>query len=1744
MRDHLIKEKQRYSLSFYLLLIQQIKGCDDERCNQSKKEQHDRVIKSVLCNLVLFRRIISVSSIPTTIKTYKIDQLPNKIGWYLRGGHINLLKERIEREELELLQFNNNNNINNYNNNTLSSSSSTLSSYLNSFTIKKDYLFEHHLRWNYDVTIDICSFGGEDERHLELFKYLFEKKLEWFNHPDCFKMAASKGNIEIFKILVDNTVPIKIQYDMNECIRVAIQGMHPDMARYLLEMNHFKFNRRTQPFSLKGGLFKHSQSDLIKLARLFVDIVDKNKESIEMYEVFKLYFYNLLLPTRDIDTVKYGSHQYTFDSFIFEGLYPDYLRTGLPQDIDPDHHIDFIKQVVKLFIEPEEYERLVGTTNKLIEMFVIDEELDCVEDKEYNPNNHTNKEEEEEEVEEEEEENDNINYYYFDSLAQLSTKQSRWTMFMIGMCLKGELHQEAPVQLWSEIPLILKVRVKEDRQTEFMEFLCKLFGWEFIMNNGRLEYVKLAHSLGLIKPDKVFYPNQRDSNQTLAIMQYLHDNGINPFAIETVNQCGKNDDKVIMFLHQHYPQLLRQDDVLKYIKKYGHYYLTSILVVPTAADVPQPRLLRRRQQRDIIKDSRGIDATSLDAMIKLCGSSLYYYYDDRVGQEGFQLLQQYYNDDSTATTTIEATYQEQLEISTENNQIDIVEWLLFKQQTKKVLKPTFQTLVSILTKSYDRQYKQLYKLIKMYYRENIKKGQLLQFNSTTWNAIGSRGDIKMFDRFMTKHKQLDYGYGSVINEAIIHNQLAFIQHLYTQYPQLMKINVNCINNAITNDRPKILKYFLDLAHQEKSLPKFGFYPRDQNSEKCILAALDNCVSHANLSCFKMIYDQDYFDFSILSTITQNALHGTYQNLPIANYLVHHGDIDNTNADQLSLNIPFLKELLEKNTASSINIQIILIVDSRSSSSTTKCQGLLKTMLESSHSKVNIISVLRKNDGVEKYYKINQLPNKIGWYLCYGHINLLKERIEREEKELHQFKNINNNNNNNTTLSSSSSTLSSQLNSFTIKKDYLFELHLKWNYEVTEEICSYDGQDEQHLVLFKYLFEKKPEWFNHSGCFKMAASKGNIDMFKILVDNSVPIKIQYDMNECIQVAIEGLHPDMARYLLEMNHFKFKVTTTFNKKYGLFKHSQSDLIKLARLFVDIANNNKESIEMHEFFKEYFYNLLLPTRDIESVNYGHDHYHFDAFVFKGLYPDFLLTGLPQGIDPDHHLEFIKQVLKLNTDPDKYERLVGMTNNLIEMFVIDEELDSSSLVLEEEEEEEEKEEEEEENDNINYYFNSLTQLSTKQSRWTMFMFGMCLKGELPQEAPAQFWSEIPLILKVRVKEDRQTEFMKLLRKLFGWGFIMNNGRLEHVKLAHSLGLVSPKSTFKPKHKDINQTLGIMQYLHNNGISPFTVETVKHCGKSDDKVIMFLHQHYPQLVQQDDVLNYIKKYGHYYLTSILVVPDVVPPLGKRGRRQKRFDIKDSRGINATSLDAMMKLCGYCLFYNYDDRVGQEGFQLLQQYYNNSTRPSPLRGTIQEQLVISTNNNQIEIVEFLLFIQTKCKPNIDTLISILTTSYDRQYKQLYKLIKRYYRENIKGQLLQFNQSTWNAIGSRGDIKMFDRFMAKHKPLEDYGYGSVINEAIIHNQLAFIQHLYTQYPQFKIDGYYLAQQEKSLTKFQFDPQYLNQDTEQIQYVLQYQNLPIANYLVYHGYIVDDKNTELLSKNIPFLEEFFQSSQKSL
>ncbi|EGG19134.1 hypothetical protein DFA_02381 [Cavenderia fasciculata] len=928
----------------------QLKGCDDSKCNQSNKEHHDRVIKSVLCNLVLFRKIISVSR-EKDVEIYKINQLPNSIEWYLSCGHINLLKERIEREEKELHQFiinqqqqeqqeqqitdNNDIDIDNNNNNNTSSSSSTLSLPLNSFIIKKDYLLEHHLRWSYDATEEICSFGGHDERHLKLFLYLFEKKPEWFNHSSCAKMAASRGNLEMFKVLVGNTFPVKMTFDMDECIQAALQGSCYDMALYLLQKNSYKFKTVNQ---FQATIDHRTRASFSRIARLFVDICNKSRGSV----MSKLYsnFFSALLQAQDIELVKYASGHYEFNATQFSNWIHGYLVSGAPKGMNLDHQIDFIKQVLKLIIKPERYEQLINLANQSIDKFVIDEELDCVLKKvKPSPSPPLNKSDDDEIASMDDEMEQEDGGHYLNSLTQLSTKQSRWFMFMYNMYYNREAASEGNKE--SDLPHIFKVRVREDKKVEFVQMVFKQFGWPTIMNYGTLEYVKLAHSLGLVTNDHVYEPyGERDADESMAILQYLYDNNIKQFGHQTLQACEKDNDNIFTFLFQNDPELFGENSnhsVLEYITRYSHYHLIHMLTIPPPQQPEQPPEQQPEQQQQLIKsrrpghyyikDGRGIKSHALDVMIKL--SSVCYYYDASIGEESFLLMQQFYNDCEASDTNSRyaSVYQDQLQIATRENQLHIVDWLLNKC-TK--FRPVAYTLSCILSKSYKESFKPLYRLIKQFIinqqpksiytsmdidddnsGKKKKRSNPLQFNASTWIDIATKGDIKLFDRFMAKHKPLD-SFGALIITATVNNHLPFIQHLYNQYPQLVKISPQNMLSAVANNSPTILKYFLDLAHQEATVQaKHGFFPVEQTKETCMSVVLQKCISSGSLSCFKMILDLEYFDApkALTPALLTHLAPKAAKSLPIANYLVCHGHI--TACKQVSPSLPCLKQLLDK-----------------------------------------------------------------------------------------------------------------------------------------------------------------------------------------------------------------------------------------------------------------------------------------------------------------------------------------------------------------------------------------------------------------------------------------------------------------------------------------------------------------------------------------------------------------------------------------------------------------------------------------------------------------------------------------------------------------------------------------------------------------------------------------------------------------------------------------------------------------
>ncbi|EGG19119.1 hypothetical protein DFA_02366 [Cavenderia fasciculata] len=567
------------------------------------------------------------------------------------------------------------------------------------------------------------------------------------------------------------------------------------------------------------------------------------------------------------------------------------------------------------------------------------------------------------------------------------------------------------------------------------------------------------------------------------------------------------------------------------------------------------------------------------------------------------------------------------------------------------------------------------------------------------------------------------------------------------------------------------------------------------------------------------------------------------------------------------------------------------------------------------------------------------------------------------------------------------------------------------------------------------------------------------------------------------------------------------------------------------------------------------------------------------------------------------------------------GLIPDLIQSvakFVIDKEQESDAKIVPMDRDDQYfDQDDQDEPDNIIKYFDTLYHLSTKQSRWFIFMYTLYFDSDEAESTGAQNKSppDIPHIFKVRVKEDQMVEFVEMLHKTFGWDFIMNFGKLQHVQVAHSLGLVDtadPEITFSPTHKDPSDSMAIAQFLHDNNIHPFQLDRMK-CYDPDNHVIFpFLFKHYPHLFTENSnrvILNFMTNFDQYHLAHMLTVPSPPPPPPEEQPfqpvqpvtttiqqqlflRRQSYYIRDGTGINASHIDIFLKFPSITYYYN--KQAGREGFELMKKYYEECEMNDSTISLYKDQLRISSEGNQIEIVNYLLNQQKKFKPDSETLVNSLSAAHNGQFKQLYKLIKKYIKQEKEKEkekdeentrvLLQFNMSTWREIGSRGDIKMFDKFMAKHKPLEKFEH--LVSEAITFNQLAFIQHVANKYPQSMDpirDNWISAtasSNQISMLKFFLDLEYQLNDPESIKECIQTalhaktngsqllkmildldyfdsspqmlvkevfplltqpKSLPLITYLVHHGYINND--TQLDSKTpIPFLKELLDKKRK--
>ncbi|EGG17226.1 hypothetical protein DFA_08216 [Cavenderia fasciculata] len=625
----------------------------------------------------------------------------------------------------------------------------------------------------------------------------------------------------------------------------------------------------------------------------------------------------------------------------------------------------------------------------------------------------------------------------------------------------------------------------------------------------------------------------------------------------------------------------------------------------------------------------------------------------------------------------------------------------------------------------------------------------------------------------------------------------------------------------------------------------------------------------------------------------------------------------------------------------------------------------------------------------KSYKINQLPNDITWYLRCGFITILKERIEREEMELKQHL----------------EQQQDQQTSFNNRKDYLNEHHLKWNYKTTQEICLYGSQD---IELFKYLFEKKPEWFGHPKCLENVALAGNQEMFDMLASNTIPVQVTFNIEEYIE-------------LLKLAYRK-----------GYYQYEQDDIVE----------------------------------------------HIHSLICRGVNKD---------TDLNHHTEFIKQVLQFHLENDQYNQLVEKANQSVISLVSTVESNEILYEIEDDKEEDDEEEEEEygdaehdqeeeeevERDENSTYFDTISRLSTKQSQWYLFLFNICYFGLVDGDDETYSWPTEPKhIFKVYIQNGKEKEYTGLVEKIFGCHYIVANARLEHVKAAHLLGLLDEDTVFYPRHHDAYQSLEIMQYLIDNGISEFDKTTLEvFCYKQKSiGLVELLYKRYPNLFDRSTnsiIAEYITRFGYYHLLYMIIT--LISDSDPSQIGENVLEVTNSKNLSQKVFDILSKVA--IVQYFYDDSIGQASFQWMKQIYQNCNDPNHQEKIIdmyQTQLEMSTKLNQIDIVNYLLFQQSKFQPTKETLSSIISIAFKKQFLDLHKLINEYM---VKQQQQQTNQQTTvkyemkllKRIATNGDIKQFDQLISNGHRMKQKVLNELFRFSIVNNQLAFIQHINDKYP---------------------------------------------------------------------------------
>ncbi|EGG23728.1 hypothetical protein DFA_05862 [Cavenderia fasciculata] len=323
----------------------------DKSLNPDSQDYRTKVIKSVLGNIVLLKRIVVLArdhTVPTDY--YKLNELPHKdIVWYLKHGHIGAMKEKLDRDHLQYKQ---------QQQQQLQNKETT--EYLN---IGRD-----QLKWSYDLTKYLCSIRDTPEQ-MELFYYFYNMRPEWFCAVDCIEAAVMYGNLTIYKILETHKIPKPIEFKRDDNLMIAVQSIQVELADYIAKGMSYKLEDGINPTArFEMALDKIQPSFLDKKDLVgMIELISKFKPlSSRLLDIFNIHqFCDIsLLDRLGVDLAKMEtSALITFLHYCLES-----------DDIDQST-IDYLQHVCKLQ-DPKGYQAADDQSNWYIDQFICKEESD------------------------------------------------------------------------------------------------------------------------------------------------------------------------------------------------------------------------------------------------------------------------------------------------------------------------------------------------------------------------------------------------------------------------------------------------------------------------------------------------------------------------------------------------------------------------------------------------------------------------------------------------------------------------------------------------------------------------------------------------------------------------------------------------------------------------------------------------------------------------------------------------------------------------------------------------------------------------------------------------------------------------------------------------------------------------------------------------------------------------------------------------------------------------------------------------------------------------------------------------------------------------------------------------------------------------------------------------------------------------------------------------------------------------